>query len=223
MPRPMLIRKAVRFMRRSRSRCIMPSVAGVCGTVMMTKSARGSSASSCSGLVQLVHALRSIGPSRVHADHAHAECVAQARRLGADAAHAEDQSSRLGQVHDAGIERPGAILATHLLRQVGVKIAREGEDERHDVRADVIVIDLAEIGDHDGMRDELGIIEAGRRSGLRGLQPAQPPRGSQHLGRDRAEGGVGIGDISHRFLHGLGLQHAHSGLVSGDAARPSFF
>ena len=84
----------------------------------------------------------------VDADHAHAEGLAQARRLAADAADAEDQRGALGQVHDAGVERARRVLAAHLLRQVVVQAAREREHERHDVRADVIVEDLAEIG-HD--------------------------------------------------------------------------
>ena len=105
MPRPMLIRNAVGFMRRSRARSISPSVAGVCGMVMMTKSACGSSASSSIGPVQLVHALRLVAAPGIDTDHPHAERLAQARRLAADAAHAEDQRRRLRQVHDAGVER----------------------------------------------------------------------------------------------------------------------
>ena len=44
----MLMKNAERFMRWKRSRCMKPSVSGVCGTVRMTKSAWGSSESSAS-------------------------------------------------------------------------------------------------------------------------------------------------------------------------------
>ena len=170
--------------------------------------------------MQLVHAFRPIGAPTIDADHTHAECLAQARRLAADAADAEDQGGALGQVQDAGVERSRRILAAHLLRQVGVKIAREGQHERHDVRADVIVEDLAEVGDLNRVRDQLGIVEASRRRGVGRLQPAQTARSTPNLGRNSAEGGIGIGDVAHRILHGLGLEHAHTGLVGGDALRP---
>ena len=49
LPRPMLIRKALGFMRRRRWRFINPSVAGVCAIVMITKSAQGRSASNVRG------------------------------------------------------------------------------------------------------------------------------------------------------------------------------
>ncbi len=48
MPRPMLMKNAVRFMRWKRARCMNPSVSGVWGTVRSTKSASGRSASSSS-------------------------------------------------------------------------------------------------------------------------------------------------------------------------------
>ena len=49
MPRPILMKNALRFMRWKRARCMKPSVSGVCGTVRMTKSASGRSPSSASG------------------------------------------------------------------------------------------------------------------------------------------------------------------------------
>ena len=51
--------------------------------------------------------------------------------------------------------------------------AREGENERHDVRADMVIEDLAEICHHGGVRDQLGVVPAGRRGRLRRLNPAQ--------------------------------------------------
>ena len=53
MPRPMLMKNALRFISLNRARFIKPSVIGVCGTVSTTKSARGSSESSAVGSMQL--------------------------------------------------------------------------------------------------------------------------------------------------------------------------
>ena len=114
MPRPILMKNAVRFMRWKRARFMKPSVAGVCGTVRITKSARGSSASSASGPMELGHARRRLAAARVDADHAHAEGGGEPRRLGADAAHAHDERRRLGQVDHAGVVRLPAPLAAKL-------------------------------------------------------------------------------------------------------------
>ena len=62
------------------------------------------------------------------------------------------------------------------------------------MRADVIVVDLAEVGDRDRMGDQLGIVIAGRRRRLRRLQPTQPLGLAQQVGRDHAEGGIGMAD-----------------------------
>ena len=51
--------------------------------------------------------------------------------------------------------------------------ARESEDERHDVRADMVIEDLAEICHHRGVRNQFRVVPAGRRSRLRRLNPAQ--------------------------------------------------
>ena len=48
-PRPMLMKQADRFIARKRAAFHIPSVSGVCGTVVTTKSASGSRASSCAG------------------------------------------------------------------------------------------------------------------------------------------------------------------------------
>ena len=52
MPRPILMKNAARFMRWNRARFMKPSVSGVCGTVRITKSARGSSVVERGGAVQ---------------------------------------------------------------------------------------------------------------------------------------------------------------------------
>ena len=49
MPRPMLMKNALCFIRWKRARFMKPSVSGVWGTVRMTKSARGSNVSSAAG------------------------------------------------------------------------------------------------------------------------------------------------------------------------------
>ena len=142
------------------------------------------------------------------ADHPHAEGLAQARRLAADAAHADDQRRRLGQMHDAGVERLGLLFAAHLLRQVVVQAAREGQHEGHDVRADVIVEDLAEVGDHHGVRDQLGIVVPGRRRRLRRLQPAQAAR------RASTSGG-----ITPKAASASAMSRIASSMVSGCSTR----
>ena len=58
----------------------------------------------------------------------------------------------------------------------------------------MVVVDLAGFGGCHRMRDQLGIVIAGRRRRLRRLQPAQPLRLAQQVGRDYAKGGIGIGD-----------------------------
>ena len=104
----------------------------------------------------------------------HAERGGKPRRLGADPADADDQRRRLGQVHDGVVlARRRLPFAAQLLRHVDLQAARKGQHEAHDVRGDVVVVDLAEIGDLHRVRDQLGIIIAGRRRRLRRLQPAQ--------------------------------------------------
>ena len=87
----------------------------------------------------------------------------------------DDQRRRLGQVDHAAVSmRLRPPLAPELLREIVVQPAREREHEGHDVGADVVVVDLAEIRDDGRVRDQLRIVEARRRRGLRRLQPAQP-------------------------------------------------
>ena len=58
-------------------------------------------------LVQFGHAVRTGLEPRVDADDSHAERGAQAGRLGADAADADDERGRFRQMDDAGVERRG--------------------------------------------------------------------------------------------------------------------
>ena len=74
-----------------------------------------------------------------------------------------------------------------------MKPARKGQHEGHHMRADMVVVDFAEIGDRDRMGDQFGVVIAGRGCGLRRLQPLQPPSFAQKVGRDRAEDSIGHG------------------------------
>ena len=100
MPRPILMKKAPRFIRRNRSRFMKPSVSGVCGTVRITKSARGKQLVERGGAVQFGDPRRLVAAALVDPDHSHAERRGEPRRLGADAADPDDQRGRLGQMHD---------------------------------------------------------------------------------------------------------------------------
>ena len=152
-----------------------PSVAGVCGTVRITKSARGRSVSSASGGC-------SSARRRAAARGAVRRRRSRACRTPRRAAPSRRRCRR--RPRSARWPRAGARrrcrrrllpLAAQLLREVVVQPAREGEHEGHDVRADVIVVDLAEVGDDDRMRDQLRVVVAGGRRGLRRLEPAEPP------------------------------------------------
>jgi hypothetical protein len=72
-------------------------------------------------------------------------------------------------VDDAGVERLGAPLPRELARQVQVQPAGEGQHERHDVRGDVVVVDLAEVRHDHGVGDQLGVVEPRWRGRLGGL------------------------------------------------------
>ena len=125
------------------------------------------------GAVQLGHPRRRLRTALVDADDTHAEGAGEPRHLGADAADPDDQRGRLGQMHGAGVARHLLPLALQLLRQIDMQAAREMQHEGHDMRADMVVEDLPEIGDDDRVLDQLRIVVAGRRRDLRRLQPAQ--------------------------------------------------
>ena len=94
------------------------------------------------------------------------------RGLRADAADANDQRGGFRQMDDTVVLGRLLPLAAQLLRDVDVQAAREREHESHDMRADVVVEDLAKVGDLDRMRDQFRKVIAGGRRGLRRLQPA---------------------------------------------------
>ena len=128
------------------------------------------------GRMQLGHAGRHVAAPAVDADHAHAE-----RRATRAVSAPMPPTPTISAVDSARWMTPvssGRLCHSRRswLRQVVVEPAREGEHEGHDVRGDVIVEDLAEIGDRDRVRDELGVVVAGGRRGLRRLEPAEPRR-----------------------------------------------
>ena len=115
MPRPMLMKNALRFIRWKRARCMNPSVSGVWGTVRMTKSARGRSASSASG----PSSLRSPGGAsrrRASTPITFIPNSAASRAVSAPIPPTpDDEGGGLGQVDHAGVERPRPPLAPLLL------------------------------------------------------------------------------------------------------------
>ena len=173
------------------------------------------------GAVEFEHAGRGIAATGVDAHHVHAERGAEPGRLGADPAHAHDERARLGQVDDAvrllALRPP---LAAELARNVVVQAPREGQHEGHDVRGDVVVVDLAEVGDDDRVIDQLPRVVAGRRRGLRGLQPAELAGGSQQRRRDRAEGGLGRRRHARGVVRGFSYDHVQGRHGRGDARGP---
>jgi hypothetical protein len=159
------------------------------------------------GARQLEDAGRGLATAGIDADHPHAEGVREPGGLASDAAHPHHQRGGLGQVHHPGVDRRRLPLAPELQRQVVVQPAREREHEGHDVGADVVVVDLAEVGDHHRVRDQLAMVVAGGWGRLRSLQPAEARGLAEQRGRQRAEGGVRGGDLA-RGLR-LVLRHHH--------------
>ena len=129
--------------------------------------------------VQLGNPGRCVAPALVDADHPHPERGGEPRDLATDPADAHNECRRLGEMHDTGILRQPLPFAPELLRDVVMQPAGKGEHKGHDMRADVVVVDLAEIGDRHRVRDQLGIVIAGGGCRLRRLQPAQPRRSRQ--------------------------------------------
>ena len=96
---------------------------------------------------------RVVLPTRVYADHTHAEGVAQSRDLVTDATHANHESRRAFQVDVALLARarvpPALALRLHVVGQP----ARQGEHVHHDMLTDVVVVYAAWIAHLHRMRD----------------------------------------------------------------------
>ena len=161
------------------------------------------------GAVQFGDPRRLVAAALVDAQDPHAERRAEPRDLAADAADPDDQRGGLGQVDHTLVLPRLPPFAAQLLRDVALQAAGEGQHKRHHMRADMVVVDFAKIGDLDRVGDQLGIVVAGRRGRLRRLQPSEVPGLAQQFGRDRAKRGLGGGDralglgpvLGHHDLH----------------------
>src|SRR5216110_1438293 len=110
-------------------------------------------------------------------------------------------------------------IGAHIMAFV-LAFAREGEHEGHDVGADRVVVDLAEVRDDHRMRDQSRRVVAGGRRRLRRLQPAQPSGfGEQRVGH-RAERGVGVADGTRGVRVGLRDDDGQAGDRFLEALRP---
>ena len=88
-------------------------------------------------------------------------------RLGADAAHADDEGCRLRQVDGLTLFGAAVPFTAELVAKVDVQVAGEGEDEGHDVDGNMVVVDAANIRHRDITGDQFGEVEAGLGSGQR--------------------------------------------------------
>ena len=102
----------------------------------------------------------------------------------------------LGQVDGLVALPPNA---GHLLGDIHLQPAGEGQQQGHDVRADVVVVDLPRVGDHHVAFDERLVVIAGARAGLGAGDPLEVVGAFEEFGDDVAEGRVGVAD----HLHGL--------------------
>ena len=105
MPRPILMKNALFFIRWNRARLKKPSVSGVCGTVRMTKSARGNTRSSASARYSSATPSGLSLRALVDADDFDPKRGGQSRRLGPDPADPDDQRRRFRQMHDVSSSR----------------------------------------------------------------------------------------------------------------------
>jgi len=76
-----------------------------------------------------------------------------------------------------------------------VKAAREGEHIGHDVRADMVVEDLAHVGDHEGVRDQFGVVIAAGGA-ICGDCSQRSLRARRAAAGAATEGGVGVDDAA---------------------------
>ena len=192
----------------------------MCGTVRITKSACGKSEFELVGPVQFGNPRRGFAAALVDADDTHPERGGEPGDLAADATDPDDQHGRLGEVNHALVLRRLFPFAAQLLRDVALQPTGEGQHERHHMRGDMVVVDFAEIGDLDGVGDQLRIIIAGGRCRLRRLQPFEPPRLAQQRRRDRAKSGFGAGDRPLGAGHVLGDEHVELGHRGGEPRAP---
>ena len=153
------------------------------------------------GRIQLVDASRRLRDAGIDTDYTHAEMGTVRRGGAADATYADDQCRRLGQVHRARAALTAlSPVAPQLFGDIRVQLAAEGEQEGHDMDADVVVVDAAHVGHCDRAGHELWKIETGGRSRGRTGQPFELRSSGQHLRIQRAEGAAGLRDGAQRLL-----------------------
>ena len=170
--------------------------------------------------MQLGHAWRGHLVARVDSEHLHSEGSGEPSSLRADAAHPNDERCSLGQVDHPGVERRRKPFAIQLLRQIPMQSAREGEDKCHDVRADMVIENFAEICHNRGVRNQLRVVPARRRSRLGGLNPAKLGSCSQEGRGDSAKCRIRPCDGARGFGLILGDDDRHVRLRGGKTLRP---
>ena len=126
-----------------------------------------------------------------------------------------DDQHRLGRQ----VDHPRAALPL-LLREVVLESTREGEQERHGVGREVLVVAAAHVRHDDGALHERVVEPVAAQARAGGADPAQLPGAGEELGRHRPVGGVGVLDVGEgvlRIPEGLG-DRAGDGL--SDLLRP---
>ena len=179
MPRPILMKNADGFISRNRAVLNRPSVLGVCGTVTITKSARGRRLSRDSGRCNSPTPAGASAARRIDTDHLHIKRSAEPRCFGSDTPDADDERNRAWKVYDSSrIPRVPSMLPLPLL--VDMHSAREHEDVGKDVRGNAIGKNPAQVRHRNGVGDQLRIVVA---RGGRGLRAPAATSGAQLLSR----------------------------------------
>ena len=101
--------------------------------------------------VQLGNACGGSRQAGIHAKHGHAELGAQPGGLAADASDPHDRHRGFGQV-DGRV--PLLPDSRDLLGDVHLQPPGKGQEQGHDVGADVVVVDLPRVGHHDVAGDQ---------------------------------------------------------------------
>ena len=173
MPRPMLMKNALRFIRRNRARFIKPSVEGVCGIVSTTKSARGSSESSAAGSCSSATP-GGASPRRASTPMTCIPNAAASRPVSAPI----PPTPTISIVASGRCTTPVSCGAGRHSRfsccgRYWCSPLSERENVRHDVRTDMVIKNLAEVRHDRRVRDQLRVIPASRWRCLRRLNPTQ--------------------------------------------------
>ena len=213
----MLMKKAPLFIARNCSVPNIPCVSGVSGTVTITKSARGRTSSRTSGRCSSDNPF--VGSSSLGStpQHRHPELGAQPRRFATNAAHAHNYGSGFGQIGGRVTLLPDA---GHLLGNVHLQTPREGQQQRHDVRADVVVVYFPRVGYHHVAVNQRPVVIAGPWPRLGAGNPSEIVCPLQQLWHDVAKGSVGLTNHFHRFPYRETYLHVDVGYFFPQQFRP---